>query len=475
MKGDDGVTNRGVHAPAEGTDGPDLANGMQMPAGGNLISPDRAGTHEGDSVQGASSGAASRREAPLALVHAAGTRTETIPARDNGQTGAVLAPVTPRTAPHKSDDAGRTPILEPDAQQNAPGSAHVAAERETRAPAETSAPRAAARAPTGAPAAGPSTKPEPEHHLPAMESRPAAMREQAAMRQQLAAPAPLAPDNSADAWTKAQAVQSIEGPDVSLAGTGHADRPVLRFATADAAGPGHDPSGAATDAVPQPAASASRADAPATADGARPPASPGNTAFPEPRYPPVPGTVAEEPLADGDHTHEPAAAIVPAGPTQSSAAGSGQPMPIHGIGADPSRQIAGQLAAVARALPDGPVEIVLEPEELGRVRMQLTGSDGVMSVQINVERPETAALMRRHIDLLASELRELGYADVSFEFTGDRRGSEREDGGASAAGLAPTGAIGIDGTTDQGAHAAGAEGRAFSAPRADGRRLDLRL
>jgi hypothetical protein len=75
-----------------------------------------------------------------------------------------------------------------------------------------------------------------------------------------------------------------------------------------------------------------------------------------------------------------------------------------------------QLAEVAQRLPDGPVEISLSPEELGKVRMSLLGGEGQMTVQIVAERPETLDLLRRHIDLLASELRQQGFTDLSFSF-----------------------------------------------------------
>lgn len=68
--------------------------------------------------------------------------------------------------------------------------------------------------------------------------------------------------------------------------------------------------------------------------------------------------------------------------------------------------------------PDRPVEITLNPEELGRVRMALHTTDAGVTVSIATERPETLDLMRRHIDQLATELRNLGHASVGFEFSG---------------------------------------------------------
>lgn len=79
------------------------------------------------------------------------------------------------------------------------------------------------------------------------------------------------------------------------------------------------------------------------------------------------------------------------------------------------------IAHAARALVDRPVELTLNPDELGRVRMTLQATDGGMSVQLTVERPETLELLRRNIDLLAAELRQAGYERLSFGFTGDQQ------------------------------------------------------
>lgn len=70
----------------------------------------------------------------------------------------------------------------------------------------------------------------------------------------------------------------------------------------------------------------------------------------------------------------------------------------------------------------GTTEISLNPRELGQVTLSLQMIDGSMVVLIATERPETADLMRRHIDTLAQEFRSLGYQDASFTFTA-RHGS----------------------------------------------------
>ena len=77
--------------------------------------------------------------------------------------------------------------------------------------------------------------------------------------------------------------------------------------------------------------------------------------------------------------------------------------------------------------PDRPVELMLNPEELGRVRLTMQSNEGNMAVMISVERPETLELLRRNIDQLAAQLREIGYQNLSFDFAGEQGAF---DGGA---------------------------------------------
>jgi flagellar hook-length control protein FliK len=83
---------------------------------------------------------------------------------------------------------------------------------------------------------------------------------------------------------------------------------------------------------------------------------------------------------------------------------------------DPGRLMSRQIADAARHLVDRPVELQLNPEELGRVRMTLSRDDGSLSVTILAERGETLDLMRRHIDTLAQDFRDAGYGDINFDF-----------------------------------------------------------
>ena len=94
-----------------------------------------------------------------------------------------------------------------------------------------------------------------------------------------------------------------------------------------------------------------------------------------------------------------------------------------------SRHVARQLADVARQMPDRPVELTLNPEELGRVRLTFTLTDGGINVAVLTERGETMDLLRRHIETLAQEFRDMGYSDVGFQFSQNSQGSSDGGGG----------------------------------------------
>jgi len=84
-----------------------------------------------------------------------------------------------------------------------------------------------------------------------------------------------------------------------------------------------------------------------------------------------------------------------------------------------------QLAHAAANANDRTVELTLSPEELGKVRMTLQAGDSSIVVSVQADRSETLDLMRRNIDSLARDFRELGYSDVSFSF-GEQ--TARQDG-----------------------------------------------
>lgn len=94
--------------------------------------------------------------------------------------------------------------------------------------------------------------------------------------------------------------------------------------------------------------------------------------------------------------------------------------------------IAQQLAAALSntgASTDAPLELALDPPELGRVRMQISEISGVMTLMIQAERPETADLMRRHLDLLAQEFAQAGLDAPSVHISQNGADQNRQHSG----------------------------------------------
>lgn len=81
-------------------------------------------------------------------------------------------------------------------------------------------------------------------------------------------------------------------------------------------------------------------------------------------------------------------------------------------------------AQILQSFPTTPgqaVEIALSPEELGHLRITLDTSDGSAKLSIVAERGETLDLLRRHSGELSSELRQMGYQTVDFDFSQDKK------------------------------------------------------
>lgn len=120
-------------------------------------------------------------------------------------------------------------------------------------------------------------------------------------------------------------------------------------------------------------------------------------------------------------------------PLEQTALSTGTPFAASGPGgaADPASaprldpqtavQVVRQVSDSIAALSGERVVIRLDPEELGRVQITLSHSETGLTVSLQSERSDTSDLMRRHIDLLGQELRDMGYRDVSFAF-GDQPG-----------------------------------------------------
>ena len=105
------------------------------------------------------------------------------------------------------------------------------------------------------------------------------------------------------------------------------------------------------------------------------------------------------------------------------------------------RMIAAQIAEAFAAKGEQKMEVSLNPQELGHVKMRVVTSETGITMIIQTERPETGDLMRRHINELAEEFRRMGYEDISFEFSGgEAGGGGAGDGTEDGSGQAGSGA-----------------------------------
>ena len=98
-----------------------------------------------------------------------------------------------------------------------------------------------------------------------------------------------------------------------------------------------------------------------------------------------------------------------------------------------SSHITQQVAAAIAQSSGGSIEITLNPEELGRVRVLLTPSDNGTLVALQSERPDVLDALRRHIDLLAQDLGDAGFENLEFDFSGfdNSDGEEAAEGDGS--------------------------------------------
>ena len=106
-------------------------------------------------------------------------------------------------------------------------------------------------------------------------------------------------------------------------------------------------------------------------------------------------------------------------PSETRTAGTGNTGTLQQLLAKPETPllISRQMAEALQKLPDRPVEVSLNPSELGRVRMNIAASEVGITVSILTERPETLDLLRRNIDDLAKEFQNIGYETISFAFS----------------------------------------------------------
>ncbi|WP_416914894.1 MAG: flagellar hook-length control protein FliK [Roseicyclus sp.] len=120
----------------------------------------------------------------------------------------------------------------------------------------------------------------------------------------------------------------------------------------------------------------------------------------------------------------------------------------HTLAASAAAQIARAAQEDLGRATGAPIDIALDPPELGRVRLSMVEVNGILSLSISVERPETADLMRRHLVLLADEFLRAGVDAPSVQIS--HQGGQGAGGGHTPAaqppGLPPTGADADDPT-----------------------------
>lgn len=110
---------------------------------------------------------------------------------------------------------------------------------------------------------------------------------------------------------------------------------------------------------------------------------------------------------------------------RSSTATMSSPMAVASA-PDQHRSVAQQVVIAVTQSGGQITEITLNPEELGRVRMQMTQAvDGGLILHVQAERLDTIDLMRRNSDLLTQEFRALGYGTLTFSFSQQDGNQER--------------------------------------------------
>lgn len=195
-----------------------------------------------------------------------------------------------------------------------------------------------------------------------------------------------------------------------------------RHAPAD--GPGQPQPGLA---VAPTAAAAGDVTNPAVADSTPPGASP--ALWPDAPLP-APGPAPEVPTLIA--AEEPVAVARSEGGL--SVTGRSETTPEQG-NTPPAPPPTRQIAEAVRMGPGTPVELVLSPEELGRVVISFQGEGESLRIHLTAERPETLDLLRRHVGELAAELKAQGYDSAGFSF--GRSGRNPSDTPPSALALSP--------------------------------------
>ena len=91
-----------------------------------------------------------------------------------------------------------------------------------------------------------------------------------------------------------------------------------------------------------------------------------------------------------------------------------------------AQQIATAMSDASQS--DGVIEVALDPPELGRVRLAVTEVQGAIMLTIHAERPETADLMRRHLETLHQQFARDGLEGASVNIAQDgKQGNSSPD------------------------------------------------
>jgi flagellar hook-length control protein FliK len=114
--------------------------------------------------------------------------------------------------------------------------------------------------------------------------------------------------------------------------------------------------------------------------------------------------------------HLPSTGVPFAVPKDVTGPAANVPFAAAGIAREIAHQAATSLGGDPKHTDGKQIEIALAPDELGHVRITMSGDNGAMTLTIHAERQDTLDLLRRNIDTLAQEFQSLGYTNTSFSF-----------------------------------------------------------
>ncbi|MEM9581635.1 MAG: flagellar hook-length control protein FliK [Pseudomonadota bacterium] len=87
-----------------------------------------------------------------------------------------------------------------------------------------------------------------------------------------------------------------------------------------------------------------------------------------------------------------------------------------------TQQVLAQIAVNSEKVANGGIEVRLEPEELGKLRLNFISREGGMLVLVTAERQETLDLLRRNADDLKAGLSDMNFEGADLEFSESETG-----------------------------------------------------